>query len=104
MIYEEIRPVDMTYQLLRVLRASRTAPPKGTLLEFPKYLISLPHSPQMIQTAKIKMGDLSNKLVQVHIVLSLSLSLIVLTSSRVRQTKDVQRTFINFVVLNSHWQ
>ena len=66
----------MTYQLLRALRASKTSPPEGTLLEFPKSLISLPHPPQMIQTAKIKMEDLSDKTVKVHKVLSLSLSLI----------------------------
>lgn len=66
----------MTYQLLHPLRASRTAPPEGTLLEFPKSLISLPHSPQVIQTAKIKTDDLSGKSVQVLKELSLSLSLI----------------------------
>ena len=70
------KPVGITYQLLRALRASRTAPPEETLLEFPKFWISLLHSPQMIHMAKIKMEDLLNKLVQVHKVLSLSLSLI----------------------------
>lgn len=92
----------MTYQLLRALRASKTSPPEGTQLEFPKSLIFLPHSLQMIQTAKIKMEDLSDKSVKVHKVLSLSLSrLRILTSSRVRETKDVQRTFIDFVVLSA---
>jgi hypothetical protein len=55
------KPVDMTYQPLHALRASRTAPPEGTLFEFPRFLISLPHSPQMSQTAKIEMEDLSDK-------------------------------------------